>query len=195
MKIKLTLILACFLVFAKTSTAQNLAKIIEDLSKEISSSNGDQIEIRTVVTKTLTVNSASNARLYNSKTRDVVKVELPVGTKKWFYRITVLEIDKNYSYQNNETLFYLLNNRKTMDTYAPTNEGVDFYILGHSGEVESFKKTGNDSFKAFTPFTKIDTNSFTGECALTQENIWIGIKNPNSFVGLKVIVEVVSFGI
>lgn len=194
MKKKVIILATCILTFTNFAIAQSLTQIIEELSKEIGSQDANKMSIKNIVTKTLTVNSSSNARLYNSNTREVVKLEIPAGTKNWFYRITVLDVDKNYSYQSNETLHHLLSNNKTMNTYAPTNEGVDFYIFDHSGEVESFKRTGNDNFTAYTPYTKLRTNTFAGDCKLTQENLWIGIKNPNSFVGLKVIVEVVAWG-
>ena len=82
-----------------------------------------------------------------------------------------------------------------MENYSPTTYGVDFYILGHSGDVNSFLQTGNNNFTYYSDYSKLNTNSFIGTCDYVQDNIWIGIKNPNSMQGLRVIVEVVSYGI
>lgn len=194
MKTKIITFLSLFLLFANVSKGQILKQIIDALAKEASNNEAAKSTPKDLVTQTFVVNSASKARFSGGKTREAIKINLPAGTKKWYYRVTVLDVNSTYSYQNNETFYYLLSNKKYMETYAPTKEAVDFYVLGHSGDVASFLETGNNNFKTYTSYTKIGTNSFIGECTLNQENLWIGIKNPNSMVGLKVIVEVVSWG-
>ncbi len=194
MKGKFLIITVFCLFLTNISQAQILKQIIDALAKEASNNEAAKSTPKDLVTQTFVVNSASKARFSGGKTREAIKINLPAGTKKWYYRVTVLDVNSSYSYQNNETFYYLLSNKKYMETYAPTNEAVDFYILGHSGDVASFLETGNNNFKTYTSYTKIGTNSFIGECTLNQENLWIGIKNPNSMVGLKVIVEVVSWG-
>ncbi|MGE0568439.1 MAG: hypothetical protein AB7O73_10860 [Bacteroidia bacterium] len=194
MKNKLIIITLFCLPFFNFCKGQALKQIIEFLTKEANKYETAQFSTKDLVTKTIVVNSASKARFSGGKTRDVVKISLPSGTKQWYYRITILDVNSTYSYQENETFNYLLKNKKAMSPYAPTNESIDFYILGHSGDVESFKKTGNNNFKSFKDYTRIGTNSFVGYCSVNQENLWIGIKNPNMTVGLKVIVEVVSWG-
>ena len=81
-----------------------------------------------------------------------------------------------------------------MDLYSPTKYGIDFFLLGHSGDVASFLETGNNNFKAYSKLTKLNTNSFANYSDFINENLWIGIRNPNQSQGLKVIVEVVTYG-
>lgn len=168
-----------------------LNAFVQEFAKNVSVKPSLQI----VATKTIEVNSASKARFGDGKTRDLVKIELPKGTTNWYYRVTVLDINSNYQYQENETLYYLFTNRKAMDIYAPTRNGIDFFILGHSGDASTFLQTGNNNFRSFQDFNKLNSNSFVGSCNVVQDNLWIGIRNPNSLTGLKVIVEVVALGL
>lgn len=194
MKIKIISLITFLLLFSNISKGQILKQIFEAFTEEQKKSDASKATPKNLLSQVIIVNSASKARLSGGKTREAIKIDLPTGTKKWYYRVTVLEVNSSYTYQENETFFYLLNNKKYMDNYRPTNEAVDFYILGHSGDVASFTETGNNNFKAFSDYTKIGTNSFIGSSTINQENIWIGIKNPNSMTGLKVIVEVVAWG-
>jgi hypothetical protein len=164
---------------------------VEDILNALAGKKGS---FKEVASKVLDVNSSSNAYMLGGKTRQTVQIILPTGTQKWYYRVTVLDIKSNYSYQNNESLFYLLQNNKRFDTYSPMSYGIDFYILGTSGDVASFSKTGNDNFRAYKDYTNTGTNSFISSCSLIQDNLWVGIKNPNSSQGLRVIVEVVAWG-
>ncbi|MDF2449453.1 MAG: hypothetical protein K0R26_1957 [Bacteroidota bacterium] len=194
---KTTIIIATFLLSAFSNFCEGqtiLKQILTALQSEGNSPGTNPVIVKDVTTQTLIVNSSSNARISGGKTRGVVKVNLPAGTKKWYYRVTVLDAEREYKYQNNETFYYLLNNNKFFETYSPTTEAIDFYILGHSGDRESFLETGNNNFKSFSAYTKIGIGSFIGECNISQENLWIGIKNLNTMVGLKVIVEVVAYG-
>ena len=167
----------------------NAQTTFEKIIKALAGLSGS---LKNVTTRVVEVNSSSNAHMLNGKTRQAIQVVLPAGTKKWYYRITVLDVKSNYSYQSNESFYYLLQNNKSMETYAPMKDGIDFYLLGHSGEVDSFLKTGNNNFNFL--YANTNTNSFIGESTTIQDNLWIGIKNPNTFQGLKVIVEVVAWG-
>lgn len=194
MKSKIIILVTFFLLFANISKGQILKQIFEALIEEQKKSEATKYTTKDLVSQTIVVNSASKARLSGGKTREAIKINLPTGTKRWYYRVTVLSVTSTYSYQENETFYYILNNKKYMETYKPTSEAIDFYVLGHSGDVASFLETGNNNFKVFSDYTKTGTNSFIGSSALNQENLWIGIRNPNSVTGLKVIVEVVAWG-
>ena len=144
-----------------------------------------------VTTKVVEVNSTMK---FNGITKRTFQVKLPAGTTKWYYRITVLPVSSDYAYQNNETLLYLLQNRMSMELYYPTREdhdNINFLLLGHSGDVDSFL-TGN--IYHYLKGSHADINSFIDESDIIQENLWIGIENPNKVHGLKVIVEVVALG-
>ncbi|WP_345252667.1 hypothetical protein [Flaviaesturariibacter amylovorans] len=196
MKIKSILLLfATFFFAASQSKAQSLQQILDAILVEANKAINAKPSLVNLAVKTIEVNSSSKAYFGNGKTREVFKLELPKGTKSWYYRVTVLDINSSYQYQENETFFHLLSNRKNMDIYAPTNKGVDFFILGHSGDVSSFLQTGNSNFRFYQNCSMVGMNSFTGTCELNQENLWIGIRNPNTTSGLKVIVEVVSLGL
>jgi hypothetical protein len=178
MRIRLLILMLLFLTFANISKGQVLLEILKALANEntttetASKNNKPKYSTRNLITTSFIVNSSSKARSSDGKTREVVKINLPKGTKKWYYRVTVLNVNSNYTYQDNESFHYLLSKNKFMNTYKPTDEAVDFYILGHSGDVESFLVTGNDNFKVYQAYTKKATNSFIGECALVQENLW-----------------------
>lgn len=171
--------------------AQTWDDILKTVAKAIS---GQTSSYKDVTTKTLIVNSSSNARMMGGKTRAVIKIDLPENTDYWFYRVTVLDKNSNYSYSNNESFYYLLSHNKKMNLYSPTSEGIEFFVLGHSGDVNSFLETGNNNFRVFADYSRINTGSCVGQCKLNQENLWIGIKNPNTSTGLQVIVEVVAWG-
>lgn len=179
--------------FGNSQTLREIINILAD-SQNKTTSEVKKASLLEITNKTLSVNSSSNAYFSGGKTRDVIKIELPKGTINWYYRVTVLDIKSNYSYSYNETLAYLLSNKKTMDTYSPTSFGIDFYLLGHTGDVNSFLETGNNNFRSYPTFTKTNTNSFVNYSNFINENLWIGIKNPNASQGLKVIVEVVTYG-
>lgn len=192
MKISKILTLALILTFTSSVKSQTLGEILKAI---LAGQQQSQLSLKDVGSTTFVVNSAANARLSGGKTRMAVKVNLPAGTTSWFYRVTVLGKESTYSYQPNESLFYLLSNNKQMDIYNPTTNGVDIYLLGHSGDVASFTETGNDNFKSFTKYTRTNSGSTVGSVTdILQENLWLGIKNPNATTGLKVIVEIVAQG-
>ena len=151
---------------------------------------GKTESFKNVTSQVVEVNSIMK---FGGITRQVVQVLLPAGTEKWYYRITVLPVSMNYSYQSNETFFYLLKNKKSMEIYSPTlydKDNINFFIIGHSGDKSSF--LSDNAFKSY--YTKKNINSFIEGSTLSLDNLWIGIENPNKVHGLKVIVEVVAWG-
>lgn len=149
--------------------------------------------IREIANQTVVVNSSSNARFSGGSSRAAVKINLPIGTTRWYYRITLTGVNSYYSYSNQETLFSLISNQKSFFVNNQTNYGVDCYVLDDF-YIKNFLQTGNENFRFYANYSNTNTKGFIGSCDLTSNNLWIGIKNPNLTEGLKAIVEVVAFG-
>jgi len=168
----------------------NAQTTFEKILNALAGLNGGFLE---VTTKVVEVNSTMK---FNGISKQTINIQLPAGTIKWYYRITVLPVSSSYAYQSNETLLYLLQNKMSMEIYSPTrsdNDNINFYLFGHSGDVDSFL-TGKDfkilkgSHENINSFIDVDSD------LVNLENLWIGIENPNKIHGLKVIIEVVAFG-
>src|SRR5437762_1901882 len=136
-----TLLLTLFIFNAHGQST--IEEILNAISKAVKH-QGKEGRFLEITTKTIQVNSSTKSWFGSGHTREVIPITLPKGTEKWYYRVTVLNYDQDYSYQNNETFSYLLLNNKPMDIYNPTSYGVDFFILEHSGDVASFQETGNN---------------------------------------------------
>ena len=104
-----------------------------------------------------------------------------------------MPIESNYTYGSNETLFYLLQNNKKIDLYAPSPLGVNILFFNHSGEVQSFYQ-GLTTYKSYQQFNKTNTRTAVGTIDIYQPKYWIGVQNKNQLDGLKVIIEVVALG-
>ena len=191
---KLKIIIVTLILFMTSLTVKSQTTFL-DILKDILVES--QVTFKNIGSTSFVVNSATNARLFGGETRVAVKVNLPIGTIRWFYRVTVLEKESTYSYQQNESLYYIIKNKGNDYYYNPTRYGVDIYLLGHSGDVASFTQTGNDNFNCFTNYTKLNTGTTYGsikDIVQENQNLWLGIKNPNATTGLKVIVEIVAQG-
>jgi hypothetical protein len=173
------------------SIGEELGKSLYKLiNKEENSSKNFYKEI---VNETVVINSSSNARFSGGKTRSGVKINLPQGTIKWVYRITLLSAKSYYSYPYEQTLFNLISNNQKYIVNNQTNYGVDFYIIDDY-DINNFLQTGNDNFNYYSKYSKLNTTGFVSVSDLLKNNLWIGVKNPNVTEGLKVIIEVVAFG-
>ena len=173
------------------SPAEDLGKSLYNLINR--KDNSSKNFYKEIVNKTVVINSSSNARFSGGKTRSGIKINLPVGTIKWVYRITLLSAKSYYSYPYEQTLFNLMSNNQKYIVNNQTNYGVDFYIVDDF-DISNFLQTGNDNFKYYKNNSKLNTTGFVGVCDILTDNLWIGIKNPNITEGLKAIVEVVAFG-
>lgn len=149
--------------------------------------------IREIANQTVVINSTSNARFSGGSSRAGVKINLPSGTTRWYYRITLTGINSYYNYPAQESLFSLISNQRSFSVNNQTNLGVDCYVLDGS-YINNFLQTGNENFRYYTNYHSPNSKGFIGSCELTSNNLWIGIKNPNLTEGLKAIVEVVAFG-
>lgn len=148
--------------------------------------------LKNVMTQTLSINSTSKA-LFSGSTREILKIDLPTGTTKWYYRITTMDINTNYYYPQEQTFFSLISNKKEFNINNQTNHPINFYIIDDNS-VNNFRQKGNENFRYYTKYSKINTQGFIDSCDLISNNLWIGLINPNIRDGLKVIVEVVAFG-
>lgn len=148
--------------------------------------------LKNVMTQTLSINSTSKA-LFSGSTREILKIDLPTGTTKWYYRITTMDINTNYYYPQEQTFFSLISNKKEFNINNQTNHPISFYIIDDNS-VNNFRQKGNENFRYYTKYSKINTQGFIDSCDLISNNLWIGLINPNIRDGLKVIVEVVAFG-
>jgi hypothetical protein len=149
--------------------------------------------IREVLNQTVVINSSSNARFSGGNTRAGVKINLPIGTTKWYYRITLMNTNSYYSYPEQQTLFSLISNRQSFFVNNQTNYGVDFYVIDDNS-INNFSQTGNENYRYYQKYSKLNTSGFIDSCDMISTNLWIGLKNPNITEGLKAIVEVVAFG-
>jgi hypothetical protein len=104
-----------------------------------------------------------------------------------------MDININYYYPQDETFFSLISNKKVFNINNQTNNPISFYIVDDNS-VDNFRQKGNDDFRYYTKYSKMNTQGFIDSCDLISNNLWIGLINPNIRDGLKVIVEVVAFG-
>jgi hypothetical protein len=168
---------------------QTLKEIMQTLKGETS----EKVFYKDIVNEVVVVNSNMKARFGGGNTRAAIKVNLPKGTKHWYYRVTVTELNSYFSFSEKETLFYKIKENKTPSSVQLTNEGVDFYVID-SNSVSDFRQTGNDNYRHYTSFYKSKTSGFINTSTFINDDLWIGIKNPNMKDGLRVIVEVVAYG-
>lgn len=151
------------------------------------------ISFREVLNEIVIINSASSARFSGGNSRQGLKVRLPIFTTKWYYRITLMDAYGSYTYQSRESLYSLLSNGYPLFVNNKTDFEIDFYVIDDFS-INNFTQTGNDNFRFYRDFSKEKTRGYYGECNLTQNNLWIGLRNNNITQGIKAIVEVVAFG-
>lgn len=182
MKIKILLIFMLF-ISANLQAQTTFETIISDLF-------GLSGSFKNIGTTVVEVNSTSKM---GGITRQAIAVSLPTGTTKWYYRVTVMPITMDYSYQSNETFYYLLQNKKTMKspTLAP-DDNINFYLIDQSSYKTLFLAEKGFSYHGDGSYKNI--NSFVAQSTYIPDNLWIGIENPNLMHGLKVIVEIAAWG-
>lgn len=188
-------VLFCVLLLSSISYGQTPA---EDFGKSLynvinRNDNKTNFTYKEVLNEIVVINSASSARFSGGNSRQGIKVRLPLFTTKWCYRITLMDAYGSYSYQSRESLYSLLSNGYPLFVNNQINFGIDFYIIDDFS-INNFTQTGNDNFRYIRDFSKEKTIGFYGECNLTQNNLWIGLRNNNITQGIKAIVEVVAFG-
>jgi hypothetical protein len=186
-KLYILLLLATF-GFSGIVHAQTWEDILAELEHEI---NDKPIEFEKVLTKTVEVNSLTK---WGGDTRKVIPFSLPTGTEGWYYRITPMYVSYDYSYGSNETLYYLIKNKAKSVRTPPFGDYaiVDCYVFTHSADAYRFDAKSDFNYMKGHAHKGIATSYYYNNTV--QDNLWIGIKNPNNSKGLKVIVEVVAWG-
>jgi len=103
MKIKILLLgFSVCMFFNIQAQESKVAKTFNDIYQIIHAvNNAVNGGLKDLGSTTITINSTSKAYFGGGHTRGVVQVQLPRGTEKWFYRITVLDVKSNYSHSYN----------------------------------------------------------------------------------------------
>ena len=186
------LFLLFILFFSINSNAQTLldfAKALAGKTDEVPAVQ--KVLYKEVMNEVVTINSTSNEMFSGGNSRKALYVRLPLGTTKWYYRITPMDVYANYYYQPRETFFSLLSNNYPLFVNNQAQKGLDFYIINDYAASDFYAKR---TFNVYSNYTREKTLGFYGECNLTFNNLMICLSNPNLKDGLKVIVEVVAFG-
>ena len=185
-----------FLLFIISTTFSYAQSPGEELGKALyyllNKNEAKATYLKNVMTQTVSINSTSKA-FFSGNTREVLKIDLPTGTTKWYYRITTMDINTNYYYPQEEAFFAQIFNKKAFTLNNKTDKPLNFYIIDDDS-VNNFRQKGNDNFSYYNKYSKKNTQGFIDSCDLISNNLWIGLINPNIRDGLKVIVEVVAFG-
>lgn len=186
-------ILLLLILFSTSSHSQTLIEILKAMSQTETNSKTPKIYFKNLTTEIVPLNSTSNARLSGGKNRQAVKVNLPVGTIKWYYRITLTPIESNFSYKPEQMFFSLLSNNHPPFVNNQTDYGIDTYLIDDF-YIVNFLQTGNENYRYYKEYSREKTRGFIGECDSTKSNLWLGFKNNNLKDGLKAIVEIVAYG-
>lgn len=189
------LILLVFLMLSINSYSQTTNdELVQSISNLINKIGHRDVKVyKEILNETVIINSSSNARFSGGNTRAGFKINLPIGTDTWYYRITLLEPNSNYRYPYKADFYSTISNNYTFYTNNQTDYGVDFFIL-NDYSISNFLQTGNENFSYYGKFSRNNTRGFIGSCDLKFNNLWLGIRNPDVSHGLKVIVEVVAIG-
>ncbi len=149
----------------------------------------NQVAYKPVGSYVVEVNSATK---FMGDTRKVIKIELPNFSEGFYYRITPMYIEYNYLYNNDESLYMNIINRnpKPATPNFGTYASVDVFLMDNSAD--SYKFDNKMSFNYFRVYERIYTSCLIENSA--PMTVYLGIRNPNGTIGLRVIVEVVAFG-
>jgi len=146
--------------------------------------------VNNVSTDTLSLNSFSNTTFLGGQNRKTIEIKLPPTTYRWFYRLTVLDINSNYTYRNDETLYFLMANNTYPRNLYTNNGRINVFFMGQSGDVYNFKQ--KRIFSHWNNLSVLNVNSFYGQNNIVNQNLWMGIENIGDLQGVKVIVEIVA---
>ena len=172
----------------------NYSQTLEELYNKLvnkDKSVDNQVHYKDVMNEIVTLNSTSNAFWSGGNTKSAVYIKLPLGTTKWYYRVTLMDVRQNYIYNSNESLFSLVSNNHPLFVNNQTSHGLDFYIINDYARNDFY---ADRTFYQYTDYQNENTRGFNGICNLTYNNLMICLKNRNLKDGLKVIVEVVAYG-
>ena len=177
-------------IFTISTNAQTLKEIVDVLGGKTETSS-KKVMYKEVLNEVVTINSTSNEMFSGGNSRQALYVKLPVGTKKWYYRVTPMDVSTNYNYQPRESFISLLSNDYPLFVNNRTNYGFNFYIINDYALSDFYAKR---AFNVYTNYTRENTLGFYNVCDLVYSNLMICLTNTNVKQGLKVIVEVVAYG-
>lgn len=182
------IVLLITLILPLKNYSQTLQELYDNL---INKDKPTKIHYKEVMNEIVTLNSTSNEFWKNGNSKSALYVKLPLGTIKWYYRVTLMDVRQNYYYNPNEKLFSLLSNNHPLFVNNQTSLGVDFYIINDYARSDFLS---NRNFERYLDYQNENTRGFNGICNLTYNNLMICLKNNNLKDGLKAIVEVVTYG-
>lgn len=183
-----------FLLILLTSSFVSHSQTLQELYDKLINKDkpvANQVHYKEVMTEVVTLNSTSNEFWSGGNSKSALYVKLPLGTIKWYYRVTLMDVRQNYFYNSNESLFSLIANSHPLFVNNQTSLGVNFYIINDYARNDFL---ANRSFERYTDYQNENTRGFNGICNLTFNNLMICLKNANLKDGLKAIIEVVAYG-
>jgi hypothetical protein len=165
----------------------DLMSIINRIANEL---QDRQQTYQTIVNEEIIINSVSNSNLAGGKNRVYLKLNIPKDATSWVYRITVLDKNSQFKYQDNETLSWQLINRRVVDRMEVNQIPINVYFMNNSSDAYAF--TLKREFKSFQQYNILNVNSFTASSNLNADNLYIGIENLSPFSGAKILLEIVA---
>lgn len=151
------------------------------------------------------INSGSNASFKGGKSRIIVPINLPDNTVEWYYKYSgTRSSDEVSKVKQSFNLFGELS--KLIDNISPigltTNIAInqlsqppgsdvcDIYLLDYNNINPFLEKT---NFSYILQGTRENLNSGNVKIVNSKQNqLYLGIKNPDSFYGINVLLEVVA---
>ena len=186
--------LSIFILLSKFSLGQKVTfqSILTDILNGAKQIQEDQVLTpQSIYNQSIIVNSVSNADFSGGQCRRVIKLNIPRNTVKWYYRITVLDVNQKFSYPPNETLFYNLVNKKSIAGFYTNDISMNFFVMNNSGDQSNFLLSRPHSY--IPNSSNLKSNSTFGISDIISENLWLGVENMHYTKGANVIIEIVAY--
>ena len=147
------------------------------------------------------INGGSNATFKGGKSRILLPLNFPKNTIKWYYEFSASRNENDINTVSESLnlageLSSLIDNTGLLEfginqlTQPPGSDYCDIYHLSHNN---SSMFTSKQAYSYFTEATRENIKSGVIEVnCCTQETTYLGFKNPDSFNGIHIIVEVVA---
>ena len=147
------------------------------------------------------INSGSHATFKGGKSRISLPLNFPENTVKWYYEFSASrdedEVDRvSESFNLAGELSNIIDKTGLIEfgisqlTQPPGSDYCDIYLLSHEN---SSLFTSKSNYRYYTEGTRENLKSgiIEVECC-TQETIYLGLRNPDNFNGIHVVIEVVA---
>lgn len=173
------------------SQKKTFLDILTDIAQAVISVKQDEVlTYQNLKYTKVIVNSISNANFSGGHDRVKLNLNIPQNTVRWYYRITVLNKNQSYDYQENETLHYSLINKRELNSLVTNSIPINCYIVTSSGQAENFLLSRTFQYDGLS--SVLNTNSFYGVSGLISDNLSICLQNLSLTDGANIIVEVVA---